>query len=600
MPNQSFESRKIVILAIVISIGIIFSLRLLFVQVLSPKWNEESLKISETKRIIEPERGLIFDRNGKLLAANKTIYELRLTPSKIQEFDTTELCNLILITKDSLKTKLKELKRYRRLQQVLVKTIPEQNVAKFTSLMYKYPGFAMVEKSIRTYPGHAAAHLLGYVREVDGEIVKKKPYYRGGDRIGISGLEKFYEDDLRGSRGKNQFLRDAFGNLKQLTESDTAKSGNNLMSSIDLVLQKYGEQLMQNKIGCVVAIEPSTGEILSMVSAPSFDPNLLSGDTMSKNWNRLYRNDSLKPLFNRALLSRYSPGSIFKMVQGLSSWELGIIDKTTKIQCDKGLVGCHNHNPVQGLPDAIKVSCNPYFYETFKRMSTMNEGKDMHEKSRKGLAIWNEYVTSFGLGMNLNIDFPGYSIGNIPSPATYDKMYKNNMRWNFRTCNSLAIGQGEMLVTPYQMANLACIIANRGYFYFPHFIKSIKGSTLDNLYQSKQYTKIGSEKFELIADAMQQVVEGAGGTASRARIEGIELCGKTGTVENSRGKDHSVFIAFAPKHNPKIAIAVYIENAGFGGTWAAPVASLMIEKYLNDSISNPAKEKRIIDANLIP
>ncbi len=600
MPNQSFENRKIVILAIVISIGIIFSLRLLFVQVLSPKWNEESLKISETKRIVEPERGLIFDRNGKLLAANKTIYELRLTPSKIEEFDTTELCNLIYLTKDSLKTKLKQLRRYRRLQQVLVKTIPEQSVAKFTSLMYKYPGFVMVEKSVRTYPGHAAAHLLGYVREVDGDIVKRKPYYRGGDRIGISGLEKYYEDDLRGSRGKNQFLRDAFGNLKQLTESDTAKSGNNLSSSIDLELQKYGERLMQNKIGCIVAMEPSTGEILSMVSAPTFDPNLLSGDTMSKSWNHLYRNDSLKPLFNRALLSRYSPGSIFKMVQGLSAWELGIINKSTKIFCDKNLVGCHDHKPVQGLPDAIKVSCNPYFYETFKRMSLMNEGEDVHEKSRTGLTIWNDYVTSFGLGMNLNLDFPGYSIGNIPSAATYDKMYKNKMRWNYRTCNSLSIGQGEMLVTPYQMANLACIIANRGYFYFPHFIREIEGEKIDELYRSKQYTKVKSEKFELIAEAMQQVVEGIGGTASRARIEGIELCGKTGTVENSRGKDHSVFIAFAPKNNPKIAIAVYIENAGFGGTWAAPVASLMVEKYLNDTISNVAKERRILEANLIP
>lgn len=600
MPTPSFESRKIVILTIVLSIGIIFSLRLLFVQVLSPKWNEESKKISETKRIVEPERGLIFDRNGKLLAANKTIFELRITPSKIQEFDTTELCNLVFLTKDSLKTKLKELRKYRRLQQVLVKTIPEQNVAKFTSLMYKYPGFAMVEKSIRTYPGHAAAHLLGYVREVDGEIVKKKPYYRGGDRIGISGLEKYFEDELRGRRGKNQFLRDAYGNLKQLTDSDTAKSGNNLVSSIDLALQHYGERLMQNKIGCIVAIEPSTGEILSMISAPSFDPNLLSGDTMSRNWNRLYRNDSLKPLFNRALLSRYSPGSIFKMVQGLSSWELGIIDKNTKIYCDKNLVGCHNHSPVNGLPDAIKVSCNPYFYETFKRMSTMNEGKDIHEKSRKGLATWNEYVTSFGLGMNLHIDFPGYSIGNIPLPATYDKIYNNNMRWNFRTCNSLAIGQGEMLVTPYQMANLACIIANRGYFYYPHFIKNIEGNSIDSIYSFKQYTKVSSDKFELIVDAMQQVVEGAGGTAGRARIEGIELCGKTGTVENSRGKDHSVFIAFAPKYNPKIAIAVYIENAGFGGTWAAPVASLMVEKYLTDTISNYAKEKRILDANLIP
>lgn len=600
MNNSSFESRRIVLLVIVLSIGIIFAIRLFYVQILDDKWKDESIKISQTNLVIEPERGIIFDRNGKLLAANKVNFELRLTPNNIRDFDTTQLCELIHIPKDSLKRKINKLKRYWRSKQVLIKTVPEKNLSRLTSVMYKYPGFELAEKSLRTYPESVAAHILGYVREVDGDIVKKKPYYRGGDRIGISGLEKYYEDELRGSRGKNQFLRDAYGNLKEMTASDTAQTGNNLWSTIDSELQKYGEQLMQNKIGCVVAIEPSTGEILAMVSSPTFDPNLLSGDTMSRNWRRLFRNDSLRPLFNRGFSSRTSPGSVFKMVQGLTAWELGVINYDTKIYCDKNLVGCHNHPVVGGLADAIKFSCNPYFYETLKRISTIQEGEDVFVKSRKGLKIWNEYVTSFGLGVDLELDFPSYSKGNIPLPDTYDKIYNKTMKWNYRTYNALAIGQGEMLVTPYQIANLACIIANRGYYYYPHMIKKIGDGPIDDKYTKRNYTKVNSDKFEFITLAMQQVVEGAGGTASGARIEGIEICGKTGTVENSRGRDHSVFISFAPRVEPKIAIAVYIENAGYGGTWAAPVASLMTEKYLTDTIQNSWKEKRILDANLIP
>ena len=600
MNNSSFESRRIVLLVIVLSIGIIFAIRLFYVQILDDKWKDESIKISETNLVIEPERGIIFDRNGKLLAANKVNFELRLTPNNIRDFDTTQLCELIHIPKDSLKRKINKLKRYWRSKQVLIKTVPEKNLSRLTSVMYKYPGFELAEKSLRTYPESVAAHILGYIREVDGDIIKKKPYYRGGDRIGISGLEKYYEDELRGSRGKNQFLRDAYGNLKEMTASDTAQTGNNLWSTIDSELQKYGEQLMQNKIGCVVAIEPSTGEILAMVSSPTFDPNLLSGDTMSRNWRRLFRNDSLRPLFNRGFSSRTSPGSVFKMVQGLTAWELGAINYDTKIYCDKNLVGCHNHPVVGGLADAIKFSCNPYFYETLKRISTIQEGEDVFVKSRKGLKIWNEYVTSFGLGVDLELDFPSYSKGNIPLPDTYDKIYKKTMKWNYRTYNALAIGQGEMLVTPYQIANLACIIANRGYYYYPHMIKKIGDGPIDDKYTKRNYTKVNSDKFEFITLAMQQVVEGAGGTASGARIEGIEICGKTGTVENSRGRDHSVFISFAPRVEPKIAIAVYIENAGYGGTWAAPVASLMTEKYLTDTIQNSWKEKRILDANLIP
>ena len=532
--------------------------------------------------------------------ANETIFELRLTPNKIKDFDTAQLSELINVPIDSIKPRINKLKRYWRLKQVFVKRVPQNKVSKLISVIYKFKGFELAEKSIRTYPSNCAAHVLGYVREVDGEIIKNKPYYHGGDRIGITGLEKYYEDKLRGRRGENQFLRDAYGNLKQLTDYEIANSGKNLVSTIDVELQKYGEILMQNKIGSVIAIEPSTGEILASISSPTFNPNQLVGDSLSHNWRKLRNNDSLKPLFNRALKSKNSPGSIFKMVQGLSSWELGVIDYDTKIYCDKSIVGCHGHSQVRGLADAIMVSCNPYFYETFKRISTSQEGEDLHIKTRKGITIWNNYVTSFGFGKDLQLDYPGYSIGNIPSAKTYDKIYKSGMRWNYRTCNSLAIGQGEMLITTFQMANLACVMANRGHYYFPHFVKKIENDTIKPIYSIKNNTKVEKNKFEYIVEAMQQVIEGSGGTARRAKIEGIEVCGKTGTVENSRGKDHSVFIAFAPKHNPKIALVVYIENGGYGGTWAAPIASLMIEKHLTDSISNERREKRILDANLIP
>ena len=600
MNNKTFESRRTVILIIILSVGFIFTMRLLFIQVFNPKWKNESLKISETKRIVEPERGIIFDRNGKLLAANETIFELKLTPNRVKDFDTAQLSDLTGVPYDSIKPRINKLKRYWRLKQVFVKRVPQNKVSKLISVIYKFKGFELAEKSIRTYPSNCAAHVLGYVREVDGEIIKNKPYYHGGDRIGITGLEKYYEDKLRGRRGENQFLRDAYGNLKQLTDYEIANSGKNLVSTIDVELQKYGEILMQNKIGSVIAIEPSTGEILASISSPTFNPNQLVGDSLSHNWRKLRNNDSLKPLFNRALKSKNSPGSIFKMVQGLSSWELGVIDYDTKIYCDKSIVGCHGHSQVRGLADAIMVSCNPYFYETFKRISTSQEGEDLHIKTRKGITIWNNYVTSFGFGKDLQLDYPGYSIGNIPSAKTYDKIYKSGMRWNYRTCNSLAIGQGEMLITTFQMANLACVMANRGHYYFPHFVKKIENDTIKPIYSIKNNTKVEKNKFEYIVEAMQQVIEGSGGTARRAKIEGIEVCGKTGTVENSRGKDHSVFIAFAPKHNPKIALVVYIENGGYGGTWAAPIASLMIEKHLTDSISNERREKRILDANLIP
>lgn len=601
MSQTPLADRRNTILLIVIAIGVIFCIRLLYVQVLNDKWQKEATLVSEANKSIQPSRGLIFDRNGVLLSTNKPAYELWVTPNKTIDFDTTELCLLLDIDYEKFMEKYEKLAspKNRRSKQLLVNKIPQSSIPKLQSILYRYKGFEFEVKSSRHYPKEVGAHIMGYISEVDSSIIKKYPYYHAGDLVGKTGLEKYYEDILRGKRGKNEYLRDAFGNLKEILATDSAEAGKNVTITIDLDLQRYGEKLMENKIGSIVAIEPSTGEILAMVSAPSFNPNVLTGDTIGKSWGKLNANDSLKPLFNRPLQSQYPPGSIFKMVQGLVSLQVHAIDTNTSIPCNKSLVGCHNHPTARSLAEAIKFSCNPYFFQTLGRMAYVMDGKNIHEKSENAITVWNEYVKSFGLGADLHLDIPYYTTGNIPDKQLYDNMYPN-MNWNYRTINSISIGQGEMMVTPVQMANLAVVFANRGYYYYPHFIKKVGDSLPNDIYLKKNYTKVDKKHFPLIANAMQQVVEGAGGTARLARVNGITICGKTGTAQNPHGEDHSVFIAFAPKDNPKIAISVYIENAGFGGTWAAPTASLMIEKYLTDTIQDQWKEKRILDANLIP
>jgi penicillin-binding protein 2 len=564
--------------------------RLFFIQVATDKWKNESLSVSETKRTIQPSRGLIFDRNGKLLAANLPSYELHVTPKKVEPFDTTELCVLLNVSPERFIKKLKKLRKDPKSKQLIQKKIPIESIPKLNAILYRLKGFELDIKSARHYPTKSAAHLLGYIREVNSKTIEKKTYYRSGDLIGKSGIERYYEEVLRGKRGKHQYLKDVYGNLKEVLATDSAEVGKNITTTIDLDLQTYGERLMLNKIGGVVAIEPSTGEILAMVSAPTFNQDNLLTDSISSKF---------QPTFTRPLSSQYPPGSIFKMVQGLVSLELGAINQNTGLPCTKSLVGCHNHASARNLGEAIKYSCNPYFFQTLGLIASKMEGETNHIRSRKALVKWNEYVESFGLGVDLNLDIPYYKKGSIPSEQLYDRMYKN-MGWNYRTFNSVSIGQGEVLITPIQMANLASVMANRGYFYYPHFARKIEGDTINPIYSKKNYTKVSSQYFPAMVDAMQQVLEGVGGTAASAKITGITVCGKTGTAQNPHGKDHSVFIAFAPKDNPKIAIAVYVENAGYGGTWAAPIASLMIENYLTDTIKNKYKEQRILDANLIP
>jgi len=437
---------------------------------------------------------------------------------------------------------------------------------------------------------------------VNSKDIERDSVYKSGDFIGISGLEKQYENVLRGERGREVLMVDVHNTVqgKYLGgELDIpAKAGVNLISTLDLGLQKYGEQLMRFKKGSIAAIEPSTGEVLSLISSPNYDPNLLVGVKRAANYQMLAQNDSLDPLFNRALMAKYPPGSIFKIIQALIGLQDGVILESTGITCNKALVGCHNHPSARNLREAIQMSCNPYFHQVFKRLINKGYSSNYFEDSALGLEEWHEKVSKFGLGQRLAIDLPSLKRGSIPDVELYDRIY-GARRWAYSTIYSVSIGQGEVEVVPLQMANLAATVANRGHFIDPHLVKEIDAEHDSIIHYEVHNTDIDSKYYEPIIDAMQSVVDKPGGTARRARIDSIKVCGKTGTAENPHGEDHSVFIAFAPRNNPKIAIAVYVENAGFGGTWAAPIASLMIEKYINGSISDTIKEQRILGANLL-
>lgn len=600
--KQLFD-RKIVIGGIVVVISIIFITRLFFIQVL-----DASYKYSADNNVLRyetqyPARGLIYDRKGRLMVYNEAAYDLMIVPRQVKEFDTLDFCKTLNISKEYVVDNIKIAKKYSRYKpSIFLKQLSKSDYAEFQEKLHKFPGFFVQVRTLRKYPDGIAAHVLGYIGEVDDKITKQNSYYKSGDYIGISGIENTYEEALRGQKGVKVFMVDVHNRIKGSFSGgkyDTiAIPGKSLVSSLDAELQKYGELLMKNKVGSVVAIEPSTGEILALVSSPTYDPNLLVGRTRAKNYSKLV-SDSLKPLFNRALMAQYPPGSIFKIVQSLIALDQGVININTGFPCAKSIVNCHAHPPATDIQKAIQFSCNPYYYYVYSRMIQRGISTNKFKDSEIGLASWVEYTHSFGLGKKLQIDLPAVKKGNIPDVKFYDKWYGKG-RWAFSTIYSNGIGQGEVEVIPLQMANLAAIFANRGYYYTPHLVKEIGDEKyiLDE-YKEKHFTSVNPKYFDIVAEAMRAVVEEAGGTARRARISDITVCGKTGTAQNPHGEDHSVFISFAPKDNPKIAIAVYVENSGFGGTWAAPIASLMIEKYIRDSITRPDLEKYILDADFI-
>jgi penicillin-binding protein 2 len=467
--------------------------------------------------------------------------------------------------------------------------------------IFRYPGFFFQSRTLRRYPKPVAAHLLGYVGEVDDKIISEKPYYQMGDYIGISGVEAAYEDYLRGQKGVSIYTVDVHnrivGHFAGGVLDTTPTLGNDLVLGIDLELQEYGENLMKNKIGSIVAIDPSTGEILMIVNSPTYDPNLLVGRVRAKNYHKLLF-ASGKPLFNRAIMSKYPPGSTFKMANGMIGLQEGVIQPSSAFPCAGGYhfggikVGCHSHSSPLDLVHAVQNSCNAYFCNVFRRIID----NPKYNSTLEGFNVWREYMLSMGFGRKLGSDQPHELSGNIPTPEYYDKYFGKN-RWKSLTIISLSIGQGEIGITPLQLANYGATIANRGWYYIPHIIREIKGlPEIPEKYRQKQYTKISKENYEYMVEGMELAV--TGGTARIAQLDSIIVCAKTGTAQNP-GKDHSIFLSFAPKNNPKIAIAVIVENGGFGATYAGPIASLCMEKYLTDTIKRPDLELRMMNANLL-
>lgn len=603
---NNLSNRKLIVGMIFLVVGIIFVIRLFTVQVLNDKYKLDS-ENNVIREITEyPARGLIYDRNGELLVYNEAAYDLMVIPKQVKKIDTLAFCQLMELEYEEFIEKFNKARDYSRYKPSLfVKEISAIAYANIQEQLFKYPGFFVQTRTLRKYPRNSAAHILGYIGEVNQSTLENKPYYRSGDYIGKSGIEYSYEELLRGQRGVKRILVDVHnrekGSYKDGAFDTMAVTGITIKATIDIVLQEYGELLMQNKKGSIVAIEPKTGEILALVSAPNYNPNMLVGRDVRKNYPALSK-DTLNPLFNRALMAQYPPGSIFKTVQALIGLQEGVISENSGFSCIKSYVNCHNHPSAGSVSASVKMSCNPYYYSVFKRILMQRKVKSIFKDSEIGLGIWEKKVKKFGFGQRLATDLPSIKSGFVPDVKFYNKWYGEG-RWAFSTIYSLSIGQGEVGVIPLQMANLATIIANRGYYYTPHLIKKIdKTDTIPSQFRKKQKVGINKKYFEPIVEGMYGVVYEPGGTARRARIhDGIVVCGKTGTAQNPHGEDHSVFIAFAPKDNPQIAIAVYVENAGFGGTWAAPIASLMIEKYLTDSIStrNLTKEKRILEANLM-
>lgn len=597
--SHMYSNRQYVILSIVVVIAMVFVIRLAWLQLFDDSYKASANNNSRRDVTIYPSRGLVYDRNGELLVYNEAVYDLMVIPRQTEVQDSAKLADLIGIEMEEFRKKIKKAWDYSSFKQsIFEKQIRKDEAGYLQEQLYKYPGFYMRPRTLRSYPRPIAAHVLGYIGEVNNTEIQRDKYYVSGDYIGKSGLERRYEDELRGVKGVKKLLVDVhnreMGSYMAGRYDSAAITGKDLTSTLDIDLQEYSELLMRNKIGSIVAIEPATGEILALVSSPTYDPNLLVGRIRSKNYLML-QNDSLMPLFNRALMAPYPPGSIFKIVQALVGMHEGVIDSTTGFSCNKALVGCHNHPPASNVKKAIQYSCNPYFYQVFKRLIQQGKTNSIFTDSRIGLEQWRKDVMDFGLGKTIGLDLQNVKAGYVPSVEFYDRWYGKN-RWAFSTIYSLSIGQGEVEVIPLQMANLAAIFANRGYYIEPHLVREVEGEPITSEHLAPKETGIDKPYFDLVAEAMRSVVEEPGGTARRARIPGITVCGKTGTAENPHGEDHSVFIAFAPKDNPKIAVSVYVENSGFGGTWAAPIASLMIEKYLTDTIQRPHVEERILNA----
>lgn len=594
------DTKKYIVIGAFLLVGLVYISRLFYIQVGTDKYRMKAESVLSRVEIQPAYRGIIYDRKGKILAYNKPVFELLGVKRNMSEKFKPQVCEVLKITQAEYDEKIKTFKTS-YLPYTFIKEITPEQYSKIRD-KFDFPGFEFRPKIIRAYPHKSLANTLGYVAEISDRQLSRDTtgYYKSRDFIGWSGIEKTYERYLQGKRGVTYTKVDAKGvangTFNEGKWDQVAQKGQNLTTTLDLELQQYGESLLKNKIGGIVAINPKTGGILSMVTGPSYDPNLLSGEGYSRNYGTLVR-DTLKPLYHRAVQASYPPGSIFKLLQTIVALGDSSTTLNEKIYCRYGRMGDHAPQGYYDYHRGIMLSSNTYYVQLFNRMLDKDIMPNMYDDTRESYKLWYKTITSFGLGSKLGSDIANENAGQIPSAAFYDKVYKG--RWYSSYITSNAIGQGELLITPLQMANMTAILANQGFFYTPHIVSAVDGSTepVKEFYKRRDSDILNPRYYTAVANAMEDVV--LRGTARRAITKGISVCGKTGTIENPHGEDHSCFVAFAPKENPQIAIAVYVENAGYGGTWAAPIASLMIEKYLKGTISDPYKEARILEKDFI-
>lgn len=597
MKDYGLENRRFVVGGVAIAIVVVYIVRLFFLQLMSDDYKKNADSNAFLKKIEYPSRGIITDRNGKLLVYNQPAYDIMVVTREARgRTDTTELCQALGITREFFVERMEKIKHTAGYspftQQMFMSQLSDKEFSMFQEKIYRFPGFYIQRRSIRQYQYNCAAHVLGDMAEASPADIEEDDYYQPGDYIGKLGVERSYEKVLRGEKGMQILLRDAHGRVQGSYQNGAFDrrpvAGKNLTLSIDLKLQALGERLMEGKIGSIVAIEPSTGEVLCMVSSPTYDPRIMVGRQRSKNHATLVR-DSWKPLLNRSIMGLYPPGSTFKTTQALTFLNEGIISPATSFPCNHGFsfrglhVGCHGHASPLPLVSAITTSCNGYFCWG---LYYMIGNKKKYGSVQNAMNRWRDYMVSMGFGYRLGIDLPGEKRGLIPNADFYDDAYRKS--WNGLTIISISIGQGEVNATPLQIANLGATIANRGYYYVPHVVKKIEGEALDTTYTRRHYTMAGRGAYETVVEGMRGAV--IKGTCRSANRPDYEVCGKTGTAQN-RGHDHSVFMGFAPKDNPKIAIAVYVENGGWGADYGVPLGSLMMEQYINGKLSEESERK---------
>lgn len=598
----------------IIIVGLLFIGRLFYLQLLDNPYKTSPLNNASIRKVYDyPERGYIYDRNGQLLVSNERSYDIMIIPREVNPMDTIEFCALLKIDKTYFLKYFNKAKRYSpRLPSVFIGQVSKEDYAPFQEKLYKYKGFYIQKRSIRKYPLKTAANVVGYLSEVNEKKLSESSYYQQGELIGFQGVEKTYETYLRGIKGVKRIQKDRFnkdiGSYKDGIYDTVSSPGKDITLTLDVVLQRYGDKLMANKRGGIVAIEPSTGEILALVTAPTYDPNRMVGRIRRKNSVLLIGDTINRPMFDRGLQAQYPPGSPFKIITGLIGLQEGVINENTVITCNhgyrygygrNGFMKCHPHASQVKLNFGIYTSCNAYFAITYRRII------EKFDTPTEGMNTWSNHIKSFGFGKYFGNDLSVGQKGLIPNADYYDKWYPAK-NWTATYTISNAIGQGEVITTPIQLANMTATIANRGFYYTPHIVKSIKDEKLDVKFTTKHVTTIDKKHFEPIVQGLFDVFEHPDGTAYYSRVEGIEICGKTGTAENytkingERVKltDHSIFIAFAPKDNPKIAIAVFVENGYWGSRWAGPIATLMIEKYLKGETNRKYLEERMFNGSL--